>query len=97
MCFLTPWAYNVLLNKGLRLMIEPNVAEVDIEAMSTDELRKLTLHLRDSLKTREVQLERKFEEVANMQEVTHRLMVRHTDCFEEVWITSFSSEASARP
>ena len=43
--------------------------------MSTDELRKFTLHLRDSLKAREVQLERKVEEVANMQEVTHRLMV----------------------
>lgn len=51
-------------------------AEIDVEVMSIDELRKLTLHLRDSLKAREVQLMRKFEEVANMQEVTHRLMVR---------------------
>ena len=50
-------------------------ADIDVEAMDTDELRKLTLHLRDSLKAREVQLERKFEEVAHMQEVTHRLMV----------------------
>ena len=76
---------------------EPDVAEIDVEAMSTDELRKLTLHLRDSLKTREVQLERKFEEVANMQEVTHRLMVRHPDIGGEsrLWIPSFFTETSA--
>lgn len=76
---------------------EPDVAEIDVEAMSTDELRKLTLHLRDSLKTREVQLERKFEEVANMQEVTHRLMVRHPDFGGGVQIMppSFFTETSA--
>ena len=46
-----------------------------VDDMPADELKKLVLHLRDSLRAREVQLERKFEEVATMQEVTHKLMV----------------------
>lgn len=53
-------------------------ADTDIDALPLDELRSLTRRMRDSLRAREKQLERKFEEVANMQEVTHKLMVRDT-------------------
>ena len=43
--------------------------------MAQAELQAWALELKRTLDAREVQLERKFEEVANMQEVTHQLMV----------------------
>jgi hypothetical protein len=46
-----------------------------IEAMSLEEVKAWAMELKSALDAREVQLERKFEEVVSMQEVTHQLMV----------------------
>ena len=54
----------------------PPTEEESIEELTMSDLRHLVTEMKATLKAREVQLERKFEEVANMQEVTHKLMVQ---------------------
>jgi len=46
-----------------------------VEAMPLEVLKAWAIELKSTLDAREVQLERKFEEVVSMQEVTHQLMV----------------------
>lgn len=47
----------------------------EILRLSLEELQNWALQQQAALETRELQLERKFEEVAHMQEVTNQLMV----------------------
>lgn len=53
----------------------PGRGEANLEEKSKDELVALIDDLKNTLQTRESQLETKFQEVANMQDVTHQLMV----------------------
>ena len=45
--------------------------------LDADAARSLAAQLQQALQAREVQLERKFQEVAGMQDLTQQLMVRH--------------------
>ena len=45
-------------------------------ALEGEEVRSLAAELQGALQAREVQLERKFQEVAAMQDLTQQLMVR---------------------
>lgn len=51
---------------------------MDVAALDLDAARALAAELQAALQAREVQLERKFQEVASMQDLTQQLMVRPT-------------------
>jgi hypothetical protein len=50
---------------------------VDVSSLGLEDARALAAELSATLTAREIQLERKFEEVASMQELTQQLMVSH--------------------
>ena len=50
-------------------------SEEEIRLMPLEEVQAWAVQLQATLQAREVQLERKFEEVANMHDVTQQLMV----------------------
>lgn len=52
----------------------------DVNNLGLEEARSQVVELQAALRAREVQLERKFEEVASMQELTQQLMVSCTSC-----------------
>ncbi|BDA43326.1 TATA element modulatory factor at C-terminar half [Coccomyxa sp. Obi] len=55
------------------------VLAVDVGTLDLDAARSLAAQLQQALQAREVQLERKFQEVAGMQDLTQQLMARNEE------------------
>ncbi len=58
------------------------VLAVDVGTLEIDAARSFAAQLQQALQAREVQLERKFQEVAGMQDLTQQLMVRERDTYQ---------------
>ena len=56
--------------------LHPGVDSKDVASLDLETAKQLIAQLRASLQARELQLERKQEEVASMQDTTQQVMVR---------------------